>query len=103
MSTFDRYKPLKVNGKLGIMPFVEIKKKNTDIYIIYNKKQTQFDKLSYQYYGSPDFGWLIMQSNPEYGSIENFIPDGVSIRIPYPLEDTLNAYINDIVYYNENK
>ena len=61
----------------------------------------RLDKLSYEYYNSPDFGWLIMLANPEYGSIENFIPDGVVLRIPYPLDDTLNIYLNDINTYNE--
>ena len=42
-----------------------------------------------------------MQANPEYGSIEGFIPDGVKLRIPYPLEETLNQYISDIKSYKE--
>jgi hypothetical protein len=42
-----------------------------------------------------------MQANPEYGSIENFISDGVVLRIPYPLEETINTYLTDITNYNE--
>jgi hypothetical protein len=52
-------------------------------------------------YGSPDYAWLIMQANPEYGSIENFIPDGVTLRIPFPLDVTINNYLDDIKTYNE--
>jgi hypothetical protein len=43
-----------------------------------------------------------MQANPEYGSIENFIPNGVLLRIPYPLEQTLNTYLDDIIKYRES-
>ena len=42
-----------------------------------------------------------MLANPEYGSIENFIQDGVVLRIPYPLDETLNRYLNDINTYKE--
>lgn len=101
MNSFDRYSMFKANGKVGIVPFIKIPKKNSDKYIIFKKKSTRLDKVSYDYYGNPDYAWLIMQANPEHGSIENFIPDGISLRIPFPLEETLNTYINDITSYNE--
>lgn len=101
MSKFDRYSAFKANGKVGIIPFIQIKRKSTDKYIKFNKFKTRLDRLSYDYYGDSDFGWLIMQANPEYGSIENFIPDGVVLRIPFPLEETLNMYLNDIITYKE--
>lgn len=101
MSNFDRYAPFKANGKMSTVPFINIGKKGTDKYIIFNKKTMRLDKLSYEYYGSPDYAWLIMQANPEYGSIENFIPDGIVMRIPYPLDETLNMYMNEINTYKE--
>lgn len=101
MSYFDRYSPFKNNGKLEIVPFIKIKKKNSDKYITYRKNLVRLDKISYEYYKSPDYGWLIMQANPEYGSIENFIPDGVVLRIPYPLDVTISDYLNDIKLYKE--
>jgi hypothetical protein len=61
----------------------------------------RLDKISYDNYDSPDYAWLIMLSNPEYGSIENFIPDGVVLRIPYPLNETLNTYLDDINKYKK--
>jgi hypothetical protein len=42
-----------------------------------------------------------MQANPEYGSIENLIPNEVVLRIPFPLEETINDYINDCISYQE--
>lgn len=101
MNNFDRYSPFKANGKVNVVPFVEIRKKKTDKYVRYIKNSTRLDKLSYEYYNNPDYGWLIMQSNPEYGSIENFIPDGVLLRIPYPLDETINIYLEDIKRFKE--
>ena len=101
MTNFDRYSSFNANGKLKIVPFIKITKKGSDRYIIYNKKTMRLDKISNDYYNNPDFGWLIMQANPEYGSIENFLPDGILLRIPFPLEETLNTYLNDITKYKE--
>ena len=101
METFNRYTPFNSNGKIGIVPYIKIRKKNSDKYIKFDKKTMRLDKISYDYYKNPDYAWLIMQANPEYGSIENFIPDGVVLRIPYPLEETINIYLTDITNYNE--
>jgi hypothetical protein len=101
MADFDRYGNFKANGQMSIVPFVPINKKSTDKYITFDKRTMRLDKLSYDYYKNSDFGWLIMQANPEYGSIENFIPNGVVLRIPYPLEDTLNTYVNGINSFRE--
>ena len=65
------------------------------------KNKTRLDKISYEYYNNPNYGWLIMQANPEYGSIENLIPNEVVLRIPFPLEETINDYINDCISYQE--
>ena len=96
MNKFNRYTPFLKNGKIGIVPFIKIRKKNSDKYIIFDNKKMRLDKISNEYYESPDFAWLILQANPEYGSIENFIPNGSILRIPYPLSETLNFYLNDI-------
>lgn len=101
MENFDRYASFKTNGKVDMVPYVDIRKKSTDKYVEYNKNKTRLDKLSYDYYGDSDFAWLILQSNPQYGSIENFIPDKVILRIPYPLQETLNMYLEDIKKYKE--
>ena len=101
MDSFDRYTSFRDEGKISIVPFIEIQKKNSDKYIRYNRRTTRLDKVSYEYYNNPDYAWLILQANPELGSIENFIPDNALVRIPYPLDETLNLYLNEIVKYNE--
>jgi hypothetical protein len=101
MSYFDRYSPFKINGQVEIVPFIEIQKKGTDKYIKFNSQTMRLDKISYEYYNDPDYAWLIMQANPEYGSMENLIPNGCILRIPFPLDETINIYLNDIVAYKE--
>lgn len=101
MESFDRYNPFKSGGKMDIVPFIEIRKKKTDKNVKYIKNSTRLDKLSYKYYDNPDYAWLIMQANPEHGSIENFIPDGVTLRVPYPLDETISTYLEDIKKYKE--
>jgi hypothetical protein len=101
MSNFDRYSPFKANGKIEVVPFVSIKKKNTDKFVKFIKNKSRLDKISYEFYGDPDYGWLIMQANPGYGSLEGLIPDGTVLRIPYPLPETLNTYIADIISYKD--
>lgn len=96
--TFDRYSQYR-NG--GMVPFGTIPPKSSDIKIIYNKGEMRLDQISYQYYNSSDFAWLIMQANPQYGSLEFNIPDKVELRIPYPLDISLKDYQKSIEEYNK--
>lgn len=101
MLTYDRYSKFKNNGGIKIIPFITIPKKNTDFYEIYKLGQTRLDVLSYQYYENPNYGWLIMQANPQFGSMEYEIPDKANIRIPYPLGATIEQYNNMVDLYIE--
>ena len=96
---YDRYTNFRVDGDCKIVPFIEIPVKSTDFYEIYKKNLTRLDKLSYDYYGDPNYGWLILQANPEYGSLEYKIPDAVTLRIPYPLSETLTRYNEAVERY----
>lgn len=100
MATYDRYDLFREDGEIKIVPFVPIPVKSTDINVIYKKNRSRLDLLSYQYYGNANYGWLIMQANPELGSMEFEIPDGSTLRIPYPLEQTIERYIADTNQYN---
>ena len=59
----------------------------------------RLDQLSYQYYNDADYAWLILQANPQYGSLEYHIPDNVELRIPYPLNDAILRYESSISLY----
>lgn len=101
MATFDRYSPFRNGNSIGKIPFGEIPEKGTDIKITYEKGKMRLDQISYQYYNNSDYAWLIMQANPQYGSLEFNIPDGVELRIPYPLDITINDYQQSIEKYNK--
>lgn len=96
MADFDRYAPFRNSNGIDMVCFGEIEKKDSDKYIIYEKGKTRLDEVSYQYYDSSNYAWLIMQANPEYGSLEYQIPDGSEIRIPYPLGISLSDYQKSI-------
>ena len=99
-NSFDRYSQFRKDGEIELVPFGEIPVKDSDFYEVYKKNGQRLDQISYKYYGSPDYAWLIMQANPQYGSIEFRIPDSVTLRIPYPLASSLQAYQESI---NEHK
>ena len=98
---FDRYSQFRNGNEIEIVRFIEIPSKNTDRYEVYRKGLTRLDQLSYQYYESPDYAWLILQANPQYGSMEFAIPDGSELRIPYPLSSTLDDYQKGIENYKK--
>jgi hypothetical protein len=99
MNTQSRYNSFISDGRCEYVPFIPIIKQSTDYYIIFDKNSMRMDKLSYQYYKNPNYGWLIMQANPELGSLEFLIENGSVLRIPYPLENALKKYEDDILKY----
>ena len=101
MATYDRYSQFRQDGTIGIVPFGAVPEKDTDYYEVYIKGKTRLDILSYQYYNDSSYGWLIMQANPQYGSIEFEIPDMATLRIPYPLSQSIQDYRASIEEYNE--
>jgi hypothetical protein len=98
--SYDRYTQFRKGNEICLVPFGEIPKHSSDKYEIYERGVTRLDLLSYDYYGSPDYAWLILQANPKYGSMEFSIPDGSELRIPYPLSQALGAYQKSIDNYN---
>ena len=98
---FDRYSAVSSDNNVGIVPFVEIPKSDTDYYTEYKRGLTRLDIISNDYYGSPNYGWMILQANPEVGSMEFSIEDKTILRIPFPLENALTAYKKGIEKYKE--
>jgi len=97
---FDRYQFFETDGNFRIVPGIELPIKSSDKYITYNKGRTRLDKVSQDNYGSPTFGWLIMQANPEVGGIEFEIPDNYVLRLPFPLIPSLQDYKRAVDLYN---
>lgn len=89
---YDRYQKFRENGQVKLVPFVKLHQNGSDIIITFDKSKMRLDALSYKYYGDPNYGWLILLANPKYGSMEFEIPDGVGLRIPYPLNVAISGY-----------
>lgn len=101
MASYNRYKSFVTDGTYKKVPFIEIPFGNGDFYTYYEAGKTRLDLLSYQYYGNPDYGWLILQANPSVGSLEFKIQDNTRLRIPYPLENAIQGYEDNIKLYNK--
>lgn len=105
MDYYDRYKNFKIGNELKMVQFCEIPMSSGDLYIKFDKSTMRMDNLSYRYYNDPNYGWLILQANPHLPSMEFSIPDGVILRIPYPLTTALKGYeksFNKILNESEN-
>lgn len=96
---YNRYNGFNNGGKYSMLPFIKIEPKGTDKTVVWKLQRDRMDKLSQEYYGNPYHGWLIMLANPKYGGLEDNIPDGEIIRIPYPFNDTLQQYISGVDRY----
>jgi len=91
---YNRYSQFILNGEQKTVPFIKLPPKGSDNVFFYKKNISRLDKVSYQYYQTPFFGWLILAANPEFGGLENNIYDGAMLKIPYPLETSLLDYKN---------
>ena len=98
---YSRYKSFIVNGAFKRVPFIKIPYSPTDCYVYYEVGKTRLDLLSYQYYNDPNYGWLILQANPQYSSLEFKLEYNAKIRIPYPLESAIQNYENELKKYEK--
>ena len=96
---YNRYQDFLINGQQTVVPYLVLPPKSSDKRFIYKVGQSRLDKISQQYYGSPLFGWLIQQSNPQYSGFEFVIPDGAVLTIPFPLITSLQDYKNSLDNY----
>ena len=101
MTTYNRYKSFIVDGTYKKIPSIEVPSSNSDLYVYYEVGKTRLDLLSYQYYGDPNYGWLILQANPEAGSLEFRIKSHTRLRIPYPLDIAIQGYEDGIRKYDK--
>ena len=97
----SRYNSFITDGAYKSIPFISIPKRSTDCYVFYEAGKTRLDLLSYQYYNDPNYGWLILQANPECGSLEFMIDDNAKLRIPYPLDTAIQGYEDEIERYDK--
>ena len=89
---YNRYTDFNVNGENLTVPFIKLPSLSSDKKTIYKVNSSRLDKMSEQYYGSPYFGWLILQANPQVGGLEWDIKDGQVLIVPFPLVASLQNY-----------
>ena len=56
MESYDRYSQFRYDDKIGIVPFVDIQKQQSDFYEIYKKGKSRLDLISYDYYNDSNYG-----------------------------------------------
>ncbi len=95
----DRYKNFRINGIAKNVPFIKLKQKASDKIEEYKLGTTRMDLVSYKYYQDANYGWLIMLANPEYGGLEFNIPDGTFLTVPFPLENSITQYNEEVAKY----
>lgn len=71
---------------LRSMPPFTITKRDTDLFVIYNKGKNRLDRIAFDIYSDPTCWRFILWANPEY-FLEFDIPDNTQIRVPYPLNE----------------
>ena len=96
MDYYRRYSKFFLNGTQTVVPFINIGNRTSDQKYVYRTAQSRLEKISYEQYGSPYFGWLIMLGNPKYGGQEWNITDGSILTIPFPLVASLQDYNNQL-------
>jgi hypothetical protein len=99
---YNRYNDFLINGQQTVVPFVYLPRKTSDKNYVYKVARSRLDKVSQEFYGTPYFGWLILQANPEFGGLETNIYDGAILTIPYPLLTSLQDYkgaLENYFYY----
>lgn len=100
MEYYDRYKAFRVDGYLTHpLPFLRIPENGSDKYVAFDKQTMRMDTLSYKFYGDPNYGWLILNANPQLPPYEYMIEDGSTLRIPYPLSSAIDRYEKSIEKY----
>ena len=99
MDYYNRYKDFLINGQQTVVPFLTIPSRVSDQQYLYRSGKSRLDKISFEKYGTPYFGWLILQANPEFGGLENYIYDGAVLIIPYPLLPSLQDYKASLANY----
>lgn len=78
--------------------YPEISLSVNDIYV-YTTQGDRYDLLALNYYNDSSLWWVIAVANPNISLGTLVIPEGVQIRIPSNVVDTINEFklINQIV------
>ncbi len=96
MDYYNRYSEFLGDVGNKSIPFIDIPTKPTDKTKTFDKAVDRLDTLSFSYYGTTYFDWLIRMKNANLGADEFEWQDGDVLLIPYPLRDSVQQYLNGI-------
>ncbi len=92
-SRYENISTKKVNKKTVFKPtlYPKIPLRDDDIYI-FSRQSDKLEHISYRFYGTPEYWWVIAKANNiSKGSI--FLEPGKQLRIPQPssIQEILNS------------
>ena len=93
---YSIYIPFRINEKLTDIPFVKLPTKSTDLTHVWNKLSDRMDTVSEQFYSNPFGGKFILMANATICKNEDEIPDGTILVIPFPYNDALQRWLNEV-------
>jgi hypothetical protein len=93
---YERGKEVEGHRTFNTMLLPDIPKNDEDIYI-YTREGDRLDLLSYEYYGSAEYWWVLAQANNIKGSW--VVEPGIRFRIP----PSVDAIKEMIVSYNKGR
>lgn len=64
---------------------------DNDIYVI-TVIGDRLDALSYEYYKSPYYWWIIASANPHVIPDSMYLEPGIQLRIPYDIQDVIDSF-----------
>jgi hypothetical protein len=96
MNYYNRYSEFAGDNNIKTVPYISLPDSPTDKVKIFDRATDRLDNLSFEYYGSPHFDWLIRMKNAKLGADEFEWEDNSPIIIPYPLRDSVQAYASSI-------
>ena len=92
---FSRYKSLIVGNDIKSFPKVNIDKRESDRFVIYDSNKTRLDRIAAEVYEDDTLYWVILLANPEY-FVEFDIPNYTAIRVPFPINDVLQEVLDKV-------
>jgi hypothetical protein len=96
MIYYNPYRLFTNAEKNDILPRIDTLVDSQDKTYIWNKKVDRLDLVSQKFYGHPNGGFLILNTNATLGKSEEDFPDGAVIIIPFPYEQKLQYYIDGV-------
>lgn len=99
--SYNFYDLLKTNDSMESMPNVDISKRETDKYVVFNSTKMRMDRLAGDLYGDETMYRIILWANPEIDyEFDNV--DDIVIRVPFPFQEVLKE-VSEKISLSKNR